>query len=72
MLCFYHVQQVRGTQITGKMAPKIKLVYFNMEGRAELTRLILAQAGVEFEDKRVTREEWMAMKPSKLRSKSQG
>jgi glutathione S-transferase len=54
------------------MAPKIKLVYFNMEGRAELTRLILAQAGVEFEDKRVTREEWMAMKPGKLRSKSQG
>ena len=47
------------------MAPKIKLVYFNAEGRAELTRMILAQAGVEFEDVRVKREDWPAMKPSK-------
>ena len=47
------------------MAPKIKLVYFNAEGRAELTRMILAQAGVEFEDVRVKREDWPAMKPSR-------
>ena len=46
------------------MAPKIKLFYFNTEGRAELTRMILAQAGVEFEDVRLTRDEWSAMKPS--------
>merc|ERR1712045_637536 len=46
------------------MAPKIKLTYFNAEGRAELTRMILAQAGVEFEDVRLTREEWAAMKPT--------
>ena len=46
------------------MAPKIKLTYFNLEGRAELTRMILAQAGVEFEDVRLKREEWLAMKPS--------
>ena len=30
----------------------IKLTYFNLMGRAETTRLILAQAGVAFEDKR--------------------
>ena len=48
------------------MAPKIKLFYFNAEGRAELTRMILAQAGVEFEDVRLTRDEWSAMKPSMI------
>ena len=46
------------------MAPKIKVIYFNARGRAETTRMILAQGGVEFEDQRVTREEWEKMKPS--------
>ena len=50
------------------MSPKIKLIYFNTEGRAELTRLILAQAGVEFEDVRIKRDDWPAMKPSKRRT----
>lgn len=40
-----------------------KLTYFNTEGRAEPIRLILAQAGVQFEDKRVTKEEWLELKP---------
>ena len=43
---------------------KIKLIYFNSKGRAELSRLILAQAGVEYEDKRVEKGEWAKMKPS--------
>ncbi len=43
---------------------KIKLTYFNLRGRAEIARLILAQAGVEYEDRRIQREEWPAMKTS--------
>ena len=42
----------------------IKLTYFNIPGRAELIRLILAQAEVSFTDERITREEFVALKPS--------
>ena len=42
----------------------IKLIYFNLMGRAEVTRLILAQAGVSYEDKRIEMEEWPALKAS--------
>ena len=41
-----------------------KLTYFNSKGLAEVTRLIFAQAGVQYEDKRVTREEWLKLKPN--------
>merc|ERR1712038_1607840 len=43
---------------------KMKLTYFNLMGRAETTRLILAQAGVAFEDKRIEPAEWPALKAS--------
>ena len=43
---------------------KMKLIYFDARGRAELSRLILAQAGQEYEDCRIKRDEWPAMKPS--------
>ena len=46
------------------MAPQVKLIYFNLRGRAEMARLILAQAGVDYEDKRVDKEEWAEMKKS--------
>ena len=42
----------------------IKLTYFNLMGRAETTRLILAQAGVAFEDKRIEPADWPALKAS--------
>merc|ERR1719433_2002523 len=42
----------------------MKLTYFNLMGRAETTRLILAQAGVAFEDKRIEPAEWPALKAS--------
>lgn len=38
--------------------PKYKLTYFDVYGRGELSRLIFAAAKVDFEDDRVTLEEW--------------
>ena len=43
--------------------PQYKLTYFNVRGRAELIRLILAQAGVPYEDKRIVGEDWPKLKP---------
>ena len=43
----------------------MKLTYFNLKGRAELARLILAQAEVPYEDCRISKEEWQSIKPSK-------
>ena len=47
--------------------PKYKLTYFDVRGRAEMTRMAFAAGGIEFEDCRVKREEWAALKPSKLK-----
>ena len=41
---------------------KIKLTYFNAKGRAEIIRLILAHAGVEYEDFRIARDQWPSVK----------
>ena len=40
-----------------------KLTYFNGRGRAELIRLVLAQAGVQYEDHRIVGEDWKDLKP---------
>ena len=37
-----------------------KLYYFNARGRAEVARIIFAQAGVKYEDIRFQKEEWMS------------
>ncbi|XP_002731491.1 S-crystallin SL11-like [Saccoglossus kowalevskii] len=44
--------------------PNYKLHYFNARGRAETSRFILALAGVKYEDKRYTGEEWGKIKAS--------
>ena len=50
------------------MAPKVKITYFNLRGRAEPSRLLLAYGGIKYEDCRVTPAfqdptEWQALKP---------
>ena len=44
--------------------PTYKLTYFDMPGRAETTRMVFVIAGVPFEDKRISQEEWKTLKPS--------
>lgn len=41
---------------------KIRLTYFDGAGRAELSRLVMAAAGVQFEDRRVDSNQWMEIK----------
>jgi len=45
--------------------PTYKLTYFNGKGRAETTRLVFAAAGIKYEDKRVEKADWGALKPSR-------
>eukprot|EP00938_MAST-03A_sp_MAST-3A-sp1_P000821 g821.t1 len=40
-------------------------MYFNGPGRAELARLALHAGGVQFEDKRLSMEEFAALKTNK-------
>ncbi len=39
-----------------------KLIYFNSKGRAEVARLVFAQAAVRYEDQRISKEEWVQLK----------
>merc|ERR1711936_740834 len=53
---------------TTAMAPKVKLTYFNLRGRAEPSRLLLAYGGIKYEDCRLTPafedpKEWSELKP---------
>ncbi|KAL9962483.1 hypothetical protein ACROYT_G031588 [Oculina patagonica] len=41
-----------------------KLYYFDVRGRGEIGRLAFAAANIEFEDIRLTREEWATEKAS--------
>ncbi|CAK4731500.1 unnamed protein product, partial [Aphanomyces euteiches] len=44
--------------------PSMKLTYFDLPGRAETIRLALAIGGVPFQDDRVPRAAWPALKPT--------
>lgn len=52
------------------MASKYKLTYYNLRARGEPIRLVLAYAGVDYEDVRIPfdlkSEEWLALKHSKF------
>ncbi len=51
-----------------KKKHNIVLTYFDGSGRAELSRLILSAAGMDFEDRRITTEEWAQLKPGESSS----
>ncbi|PIK46236.1 hypothetical protein BSL78_16895 [Apostichopus japonicus] len=42
--------------------PTYKLTYFDARAKAEPARYMFELAGLEYEDTRVTRDEWKAMK----------
>lgn len=44
--------------------PTFTLFYFNVKALAEPVRFLFAYGGQEYEDVRVTRDEWPALKPS--------
>lgn len=46
--------------------PVFTLFYFNVRALAEPIRFLFAYGGQEYEDVRVTRDEWPSLKPSKL------
>lgn len=49
------------------MADTMKLTYFDGRGRAEMARLLLANAGVKYDDVRVGGEKWQELKPSAVK-----
>ena len=51
------------------MSPQVKLTYFNVRGRGEPARLLLAYGGIKYEDCRLTPAfqdptEWLKLKPN--------
>lgn len=48
-----------------KMPAKYKLTYFDITALAEPIRFMFAYGGIEYEDVRVPRDQWPAIKPSK-------
>lgn len=45
--------------------PSYKLIYFDLPGLAEPIRLLFSYGKVPFIDQRITKEEWVTLKPSK-------
>lgn len=47
------------------MAPKYKLTYFGVKGLGEAVRFMLSYMEEDFEDVRVEKDKWAALKPCK-------
>lgn len=55
---------VQAKLLNPKMAPQLKLTYFNGAGRAEIARLVFHYGGVAFEDHRIDFAQFGELKPS--------
>ncbi len=44
-------------------SPEYKLIYFHARGRAELIRFLFEHLEIQYEDQRMTFEEWPSIKP---------
>lgn len=47
------------------MAPAYKVTYFDITALGEPIRFLLSYGGIEFEDNRIQKENWPALKPCK-------
>ena len=45
-------------------SPKVKLVYFDLQGKGELTRILLKCGNIDFEDFRFGLDDWPKHKPN--------
>lgn len=48
----------------GPSMPQYKLTYFNLRGRAEISRYLFAYSGKKYEDHRIEAADWPKIKPS--------
>lgn len=46
--------------------PQYKIIYFNVKALAEPMRFLLSYGNIDFEDVRISSEDWPALKPSKF------
>lgn len=46
--------------------PQYKVIYFNVKALAEPMRFLLAYGNIDFEDVRIEKENWPALKSSKF------
>lgn len=45
--------------------PQYKLTYFNVKALAEPMRFLMTYGNIDFEDVRISNDDWPAVKPSK-------
>lgn len=62
--CFHFTNRVPAKTNQPSETPTFTLFYFNVKALAEPIRFLLAYGNQEYEDVRVTRDEWPTLKPS--------